>query len=191
MGKRTICTNAILTGLLGLVIVSYATPADAWWPRRHSLHHHGPEVKYRRSLPRAYTTIYIDGLAYFYDSGVFYRRGRSGYVLITAPIGAVVPVLPPYHQTVLINGRTYYTYDNVYYMPCPRGYKVVQFPTVKAPQIEAVTDSEETFVVNVPNANGSYTPVVITHSGDSYIGPQGEYYDTQPTIDQLKAMYGK
>jgi hypothetical protein len=44
--------------------------------------------------------------------------------------------------------------------------------------------------VNVPNANGSYTPVVIHQSGNGFVGPQGEYYPKFPSVAQLRIMYG-
>lgn len=49
---------------------------------------------------------------------------------------------------------------------------------------------DDTIVVNVPNNNGSYTPVTLHRSGGGYVGPRGEYYITMPTVDQLKAVYG-
>ncbi|MCM8794339.1 MAG: hypothetical protein NC819_00820 [Candidatus Omnitrophica bacterium] len=48
----------------------------------------------------------------------------------------------------------------------------------------------DTFVINVPNANGSYTPVVFRRVGGTYIGPRGEYYLAMPTVEQLSAVYG-
>ncbi len=45
--------------------------------------------------------------------------------------------------------------------------------------------------VNVPNSNGSYTVVNLIQRGNGYIGPQGEYYESYPTVDQLKVLYGK
>ena len=45
------------------------------------------------------------------------------------------------------------------------------------------------FTVNVPNAQGGYTAIVIKKSGDGYIGPQGEYYAQFPSVAQLQAMY--
>jgi hypothetical protein len=45
--------------------------------------------------------------------------------------------------------------------------------------------------VNVPNTNGSFTPVTLIKQKDGYIGPQGEYYPGNPTVDQLKVLYGK
>lgn len=43
----------------------------------------------------------------------------------------------------------------------------------------------------IENANGSKTPVQIRQTeGGQYIGPRGEYYDTMPTDEQLKQLYG-
>ena len=58
------------------------------------------------------------------------------------------------------------------------GYRVVATP--------------QAFVVNVPNRNGSYTQVTLqVASNGTYVGPQGEVYPTQPTMEQLQAMYGQ
>ena len=46
------------------------------------------------------------------------------------------------------------------------------------------------FTVNVPNAQGGYTAIVIKKSGDGHVGPQGEYYSQFPTVAQLQVMYG-
>ncbi|NQU95072.1 MAG: hypothetical protein HQ549_02400 [Candidatus Omnitrophica bacterium] len=50
---------------------------------------------------------------------------------------------------------------------------------------------ERTIVVNVPNCNGSYTPIALRKYGTGYIGPQGEYYHGNPTVAQLRALYGR
>ena len=47
-----------------------------------------------------------------------------------------------------------------------------------------------TLVVNIMNANGSYTPVTLRQQGNVYVGPRGEQYLSVPTEDQLKAVYG-
>lgn len=51
---------------------------------------------------------------------------------------------------------------------------------------EAVT--EETLWIT--NSNGSQTPVKLVKKGDTYIGPKGEIYNTRPTEEQLKGVYG-
>ena len=62
-------------------------------------------------------------------------------------------------------------------------YVIVEAPQTIAPQ---------SIVINVPNKNGSFTPVTlqIAHNG-TYIGPEGEVYPTRPTMEQLQQMYGK
>ena len=48
----------------------------------------------------------------------------------------------------------------------------------------------DTVVINIPNDNGSYTPVVLRRVGGVYVGPRGEQYLNLPTIEQLKPVYG-
>ena len=141
------------------------------------------------------------------DGRYHYRGGRwhssPGWfwfdVGVTAlAIGAIAETLPPRYTTVVVAGTPYYYYDNVYYRPYPSGgYIVVPAPVVSpnAVFVPAVTQpqtlSGETVTINVPNSNGSYTPVTLVKHKDGYIGPQGEYYPGHPTVDQLKALYGK
>lgn len=62
----------------------------------------------------------------------------------------------------------------------------VYHPTV----VEVVPAPADTVVVNIPNDNGSYTPVTLRRVGGVYIGPRGEQYLNLPTVDQLKPVYG-
>jgi hypothetical protein len=48
----------------------------------------------------------------------------------------------------------------------------------------------DTVTVNVTNSNGSVTPVKLKKQGVGYVGPRGEYYDTLPTSEQLRPIYG-
>ena len=50
---------------------------------------------------------------------------------------------------------------------------------------EAVTST-----VNIPNSNGSTTPVLIRRQGNVWVGPKGEQYTSYPTVEQLKPVYG-
>lgn len=51
-------------------------------------------------------------------------------------------------------------------------------------------EDEREVVVQIPNDNGSLTPVVLKREGGSYVGPNGEYYKRLPTAEQLKPVYG-
>lgn len=106
-------------------------------------------------------------------------------------VGAVVRVLPHGHTTFVVRGSTFHYYDRVYYAPCPTGYVVVQPPVVVAQPYGRAMPAGEPVVINVPNSNGSYTSITIVKSGEGYVGPQGEYYPDNPTVEQLRALYGK
>lgn len=51
-------------------------------------------------------------------------------------------------------------------------------------------EQANTRIIDVPNSNGSITPVTIRRVGGYWVGPRGEQYSTLPTADQLKPVYG-
>ncbi len=60
----------------------------------------------------------------------------------------------------------------------------------KAPAASAASD-QNTVTIWLTNPNGSQTPVRLTRNADgSYTGPKGERYQTMPTEEQLKPVYG-
>lgn len=65
-----------------------------------------------------------------YCEGLFYRYTPAGYIVVTPPIGAVVPALPPGYTTVFIDSRPYYYYGYTYYASGPGGYVVAAPPAV-------------------------------------------------------------
>ena len=109
-------------------------------------------------------------------------------------IGVMVNALPYGYSTVIIDGVPYYYYDGYYLRPYHTGYIVVPEPPAvvatppDAPQTKA--PGEDTVIVYIPNSNGSYTSVVLTKNDKGYVGPKGEIYNSMPTVDQLKALYG-
>src|SRR5208282_5603016 len=50
-------------------------------------------------LPDGYRRIGIRGHFYFYYEGVFYDNEPSGYVVVTPPVDAEIPELPPGAET--------------------------------------------------------------------------------------------
>jgi hypothetical protein len=177
--------------------------------RWHDHPHYGWHIHY---LPAGYFTIWVGGTRYYYYDGLYYNYvGYGDYVLVNPPVGAFVSVIPPDFQPVNINGRTYYTDNGIYYiLTRHHGYKVVAAPVVyEQPQQVIVTqqpvttvittqaqapvavDTQDAFPINIPNNSGGYTSVVIRKSGNGYVGPQGEFYSTFPSVTQLKAMYTK
>jgi len=126
-----------------------------------------------------------------YEGGWFWGLFATGLV-----VGAIVATLPPHYDIIYVNGVPYYYYNRVYYRPCPTGYVIVPQPQATAVvPVPAVTQPQaipgETVVVNIPNVSGGYTPVTLTKYKTGYLGPQGEYYEGHPTVEQLRALYGK
>lgn len=148
------------------------------------------------SPPRSFISITIGGGNFFYGSGKFYRRHDRGYVIVPAPIGAVIYTLPSYHRRIVVRGSVFYECDGVTYVRVANGYQVVEPPDVVVEEPLAVTESPdnsraESFTVNVPNTRGGYTAVLIKRSGTGFVGPQGEFYNEFPSVEQLRAMYVK
>jgi len=141
-----------------------------------------------RGGPR-HETVRVGRSSYHYRDGRFYRPSWFGFEFYigTPPVGAMVTFLPERRRTVVVRGATYYYCDNVYYSSCPSGYVVVPEPALQT----VYEPARQTATVNVPNSNGSFTPVILVKTPNGYIGPQGEYYAGNPSVEQLKALYGK
>ncbi len=133
----------------------------------------------------------------------------SGCVEGVAYVRAVPPqrveVIPaaPYPGAVWVPGHWQLRRHRREYVWVPghwRGVAAVMVPAAPAPVVMAPAQpavaapapaQTNTLTVNVPNSGGGYTPVNLVKKGDGYVGPQGEYYQGNPTVDQLKALYGK
>jgi hypothetical protein len=145
--------------------------------------------------------IVLGGKPYFYHRGSFYRKRFIHYVVVPAPVGAVVQEIPAGYRSIVINGVNYLNYDGVYYKSGPTGYTVVSLPIdngygtnpiqIASAPVSHTQTAGNTITINVPNANGSYTPVVLEEINGTYTGPRGEVYPTKPDISQLRRMYGQ
>jgi len=174
--------------------------------------HFDPPGRCFDTLPLAALMLIMAGATYYYLEGVYYQRQAGRYIVVPAPVGAVVTTIPTGYPPVIIDGVVYYTINGVTYMPTPSGYQVVPQPrtiviqnnntvsvapavasaqNASSAQGSSTTNAEESFTVNIPNSKGNYTPVVLKRSGNGFIGPQGEYYPEFPRIEQLKVMYAK
>jgi hypothetical protein len=126
---------------------------------RHGYRHRYPRYGHHvYRLPKHYVSISLGGHHHYYHHGVWYRpyRWGFGYVVATAPIGAVVSVLPPYYSTVWVYGVPYYYANYTYYRWSPPhdGYLVVEDPGVDAVDgVPVAAGGDELFVY--PNAGQS------------------------------------
>jgi hypothetical protein len=115
---------------------------------RHGHNHYYPPAGYAvRTLPRGYVTVGYRTGPYYYSSGIWYRRGGAGFVVVRPAIGLYVPVLPPFYSTIWYGGIPYYYADDVYYRwrADRREYEVSQAPPRSA-QVSTESPRSDLFV---------------------------------------------
>ena len=96
---------------------------------RFGHNHYYPSRGYGvRDLPR--DRFVVGGGRYYYSRGIWYAPRGPGFVVVGAPFGLFVPVLPPYYNTVYFGGVPYYYANDTYYqwIPEQNQYEVVQPP---------------------------------------------------------------
>lgn len=77
----------------------------------------------------AVVSLVVGGVEFFYWEGMFHQPYGGQYVVVNAPVGAVVTSIPPGYQTVVTDGIAYYTINGVTYRQVANGYQVVPSPT--------------------------------------------------------------
>lgn len=87
--------------------------------------HHGSIV---RDLPSGHREIEHRGNHYLFHEGRFFDRHRDGFIVISAPLGIVVPSLPVSAVRLSVGGLTIFATDNNYYRQIPDGFVVVESP---------------------------------------------------------------
>ncbi len=87
-----------------------------------------------RTLPRGHTAVVVKGVSYYYQAGVFYRNAGHDYVVVRAPIGARVRILPVGVVRLTIGSRPYFFVNDIYFVldDQSRDYVVVE-PPAEAP----------------------------------------------------------
>jgi hypothetical protein len=142
--------------------------------------------------PKRTTTVVVTGTTYYYAGGVYYVQSGSGYVVVTAPPGAVVYSVPTYTTAVYV-GTTEYLYVNgTYYAPTTKPAEQPPPPDTAATatasaQVEDPSDipmienEEENYEVVTPPVGGTvpYLPEEAdeeTINGAKYFVYEGTYY---------------
>jgi uncharacterized protein DUF6515 len=103
---------------------------DHWvFDHRFNHNHYYPQFGYSVPvLPAGHVALTFRGNPFFFHSGVWYRRGGPGFVVVRPPVGIIVPILPPAYSTVVAGGVPYYYANDVYYVQAPGGYAVAEPP---------------------------------------------------------------
>lgn len=79
-------------------------------------------------LPQGHHTLVHKGSSYFYSAGRFYQHTNDSYIVIAAPIGAIVPALPSGYVSFGIGVNRYFYLQGIYYRHIGSGYEVVEEP---------------------------------------------------------------
>jgi hypothetical protein len=117
-------------------------------------------------LPFGYTRVLVDGSTYYYAGGYYLLPNSTGYVVVPEPVSAVAA-----SPTMSVPVQ-------------PQGSSSETQPMRPNPT------SQDTTTVNIPNSKGGFTQVTLVKLKNGYVGPQGEFYASHPTVDELKALYG-
>jgi hypothetical protein len=213
MNKKTYGSKLVMIAGFGLIVILSAMDASAW---RVGVSYRGGYHGSAYGGFRGGHNHFYPGFHHGYYQGWYGYGPRWPYRYDVAPcIGTYVTYLPDVYETVIINGKTYYFAGGYYFSPYSRGYVIVPEPVSAAPATTqakgsetkaqasspAVADkapvatqpestSHDTTTINIPNSKGGFTPVVLVKHKDGYLGPQGEFYAGNPTVNELKVLYG-
>ena len=123
----------LIQALVGLTLLMMAAPLDATAQRgrratRHPVRVVQPAPKVLARLPVAHVGFTLRGTSFYYHGGAFYRRGPSGYVIVTHPVGAVAVSLPVGAVRVSIGASVFYRHEGVFFVRAGDAYEVVEPP---------------------------------------------------------------
>jgi hypothetical protein len=109
------------------VAQAYNTHRDAHFGHGHIYPDRGSIV---RELPSGAVGLNYAGVSYRFSEGVWYEPRGVGYMVVTPPIGLVVPTLPQFVTPISSAGQTYLYANDTYYRARPDlgGYEVVNDP---------------------------------------------------------------
>ena len=113
---------------------------------------------------------------YYYGSGYYYPYYYPDYydtrIIVSSPVVETPEIIVQPSTTVVTSAPAYPT-------------------TVITPVQITTTDTDNEITINLPNAAGGYTSVLMKRSGKGFVGPQGEFYPEFPRVSVLKVIYGK
>ncbi len=146
---------------------------------------------YMATRPKRTTTVVVTGTTYYYSGGVFYVPSGSGYVVTSAPPGAVVYAVPTYTTVVYVGTTPYYYSGGTYYVASTQPAPAPPPPDPNVTQASAagedlgdvpmIEDDDQTYEVVAPPVGASvpYVPEEAseaTVAGKKYFVYDGTYY---------------
>jgi hypothetical protein len=104
----------------------HAQHYDVRYSHNHYYAAHGVVVT---GVPARPFIVTHAGAPFYYSGGVWYAPHGPSFVVVAAPVGVFVPVLPPFYTTVWFAGLPYYYANDTYYVyHADQGYEVVDPP---------------------------------------------------------------
>jgi hypothetical protein len=76
----------------------------------------------------AAAAVEVEGVAYFYDRGIFWIQQGTDYLVVTAPAGAVVNAIPPGAVRIPFKGGSYWYFFGTFFAERSGTYAVVKPP---------------------------------------------------------------
>jgi len=73
-----------------------------------------------------YRVVMHKNVKYYRNNGVWYKKKNKKYVVVAAPVGARISMLPTGYKVVQVKNARYYRYKGVYYKRSGRNYIVVK-----------------------------------------------------------------
>lgn len=150
---------------------------------------HGTVVTY---LPPERTVVYIAGTPYYYYAGTYFAVVHNGAYVVVNPPSAIVQPVPSTTVVVQQQGSSTASVSAT----AQTAQKGVSQPAVQAAADQdqekssssAVSDSSK-YDVYLNNGNGTFTVVPLVKTASGFLGPQGEFYQDHPTLEQLTERY--
>jgi hypothetical protein len=141
-------------------------------PRFAHNHYYPNRGAYIGALPGRPFIVDRPGGRFFYSGGIWYAPYGPRFVVVGAPLGVFVPVLPPFYTTVWFGGVPYYYANDTYYMwnPAQSGYVTVDPP-----------GAEQTASTDPPQPPPPQPP-----GDDLYVYPQQGQSDQQQANDKYE-----
>jgi len=107
-------------------------------------------------------------------------------------LGYYYPYYPSYYETGVLMSSPVVVTSDVIVQPSTNVTTASIYPTSEiSPAQITPTAMDDDITLNIPNATGGYSAVLIKKSGKGFIGPQGEFYPEFPKVSVLKVLYGK
>ena len=95
-------------------------------------HRGGDDFRFHRHfrvLPFGFLPLFVGGVPFYYDDGIYYQPAGDGYDEVYPPVGATIPGPPEGAMPVYANGTIYYYAGGAFYLQQPDGsYAIVAAP---------------------------------------------------------------